>query len=45
MFGFVAAALGKAALIHQEDSGEIIVSETDLQPPDYRIVMKGGSNT
>jgi hypothetical protein len=42
MFGFIAAALGKSAVIRQEDSGETFVSGSGLQPPDYRIVLKDG---
>jgi hypothetical protein len=42
MFGFVAAALGKASMIRHEDNGELFVADPDVQPPDYRIVLKAG---
>ena len=42
MFGYVAASLGKCVAIKQEDGGELYVLDTNLQPPDYRIIMGDG---
>jgi len=42
MFGYVAACLGKCAAVKQEDAGELYVEDTDVQPPDYRIVLDNG---
>lgn len=42
MFAAVAAALGKCALIREEDVGDLY-SVTPVQPPDYRIVLLDGA--
>lgn len=39
MFSFVAASLGKTALVKGEDAGDIITSEDDLLAPDYRLIL------
>lgn len=39
LFQYVAASLGKCLLIKQEDTGELLVSSEDLQPPDYLMVL------
>lgn len=43
MFQFVASSLGGCRVIVQEDAGSIVTSEENLSPPDYRIVLKDGS--
>jgi hypothetical protein len=43
MFRYIAAALGKALFIKQEDAGESISSDATLRPPDYRLVMPGNN--
>ena len=42
MFGYVAASMGKCAVIKQEDSGELYAVDTGLRIPDYRIVLDSG---
>ncbi len=42
MFGHVAASLGQCVAIKQEDSGEVYVTDADVQPPDYRVVLNDG---
>lgn len=42
MFAVVAAALGKCALIREEDVGDLY-AVTPVQPPDYRIVLLDGA--
>lgn len=42
MFGYVAACLGKCAAVKEEDAGELYVEDTDVRPPDYRIVLDNG---
>ena len=42
MFAFVAASLGKCALIREEDVGDVF-STTPVQTPDYRIVLTDGA--
>src|SRR5262245_37375139 len=42
MFAFVAGALGKAALVRQEDAGEVYAADSSLQIPDYRLVLLDG---
>ncbi len=44
MFAYVVGALGKVALLKQEDAGNIYYLEDDvIALPDYRITLKGGS--
>ena len=43
MFGFILGSLGECVLIKQEDSGETYSIESGIQPPDYRVVLKDGS--
>lgn len=43
LFAHVAGALGNCSLIKQEDSGEAFTTETDIQVPDYKIILKDGS--
>lgn len=43
MFEYVVASLGKALIIKREDAGEITCLNTSVQPPDYRVVLKDGS--
>lgn len=42
MFGYVAAALGKCALVKEEDAGEVYAASTTLRVPDYRVVTDDG---
>ncbi|HLA80317.1 MAG TPA: hypothetical protein VJP78_01620, partial [Thermoleophilia bacterium] len=42
MFAYVASSLGQIAAIKQEDAGELHAVTDDVQPPDYRIMLKGG---
>ncbi|PYR88347.1 MAG: hypothetical protein DMF84_28545 [Acidobacteria bacterium] len=39
MFAYVAAALGKCIAIKEEDAGDLYASSTDLQAPDYRLIL------
>lgn len=39
LFAYVAGALGKTALIKQEDSGDIYFSGGDVLAPDYRLTL------
>ncbi|MBR8382576.1 hypothetical protein KDX26_09285 [Burkholderia cenocepacia] len=43
MFEYVVASLGKALVIKREDAGEITSLDPLIQPPDYRVVLKDGS--
>lgn len=43
LFAHVAGALGNCRLIKQEDSGEAFTTEQDIQAPDYRVILKDGS--
>lgn len=43
MFEYVVASLGKALVIKREDTGEITSLDPLIQPPDYRVVLKDGS--
>lgn len=43
MFGYISASLGECLLIKQEDAGETFSVNTNIQPPDYRIVLKNGA--
>lgn len=40
MFGFVAASLGAAKVVKQEDAGEVYATDASLKVPDYRIVTE-----
>ena len=42
MFGFVAASLGAAKVVKQEDAGEGYSTDASLRIPDYRIVTEDG---
>lgn len=42
MFAFVANSLGAVNVIREEDSGETYATESDLLPPDYRVLLKNG---
>lgn len=39
LFQYVVASLGKCLLIKQEDRGEPLASNKDIQPPDYFLVL------
>ncbi len=43
LFAHVAGALGNCQLIKKEDSGEIFSTESGLQAPDYKVILKDGS--
>jgi hypothetical protein len=43
LFGYVASALGQPILVKQEDAGDTISSDPNIQPPDYRILLPGPS--
>lgn len=40
MFAYVAASLGDVEAIKGEDSGDLIVADTELRPPDFRVVLR-----
>lgn len=42
MFGYVLASLGKCLTIKKEDSGDVYAVDTEIQPPDYRIILDNG---
>lgn len=42
MFAFVVASLGKTHVLKGEDTG-LLVSETDVTPPDYRLLLSNGA--
>lgn len=42
MFGYVAASLGHASVIKQEDSGEIYASDPSIRAADYRVILGNG---
>ena len=42
MFAYVAAALGRCAVIKEEDAGEIYTSNPSMRAPDFRIVTTDG---
>jgi hypothetical protein len=44
MFEYVAASLGKSSLIKREDSGEICSTDPGIRPPDFRIILDGGTD-
>jgi hypothetical protein len=43
LFEYIAVSLGECALIKQEDAGEMYMSNSDIKPPDFRIILKNGS--
>ena len=43
LFAHVAGALGNCKLIKQEDSGEAFSTEQNIQAPDYKVILKDGS--
>jgi hypothetical protein len=43
LFAHVAGALGNCKLIKQEDSGEAFSIDQDIQAPDYKVILKDGS--
>jgi hypothetical protein len=43
LFAHVAGALGNCKLIKQEDSGEAFSVDQDIQAPDYKVILKNGS--
>ena len=43
LFAPVAGALGNCSLIKQEDSGEVFSTEQNIQAPDYKVILKDGS--
>ncbi|NMM02322.1 hypothetical protein HHL24_30910 [Paraburkholderia sp. RP-4-7] len=43
MFEYVVASLGKALIIKREDAGDITCLNASVQPPDYRVVFRDGS--
>lgn len=42
MFAYVAASMGKCAIVKSEDSGEVHTKDTDIEIPDFRILLIGG---
>ena len=42
MFGYMAASLGRCAVIKKEDSGEVFLDSPDAKVPDYRVVTQAG---
>jgi hypothetical protein len=42
MFAYVAASLGKAQVVKEEDAGEVYAVDPTILPPDYRIVLEDG---
>ncbi|MDF1690545.1 MAG: hypothetical protein P1U35_13140 [Cycloclasticus sp.] len=43
LFAHVAGALGNCKLIKQEDTGETFSTEQNIQAPDYKVILKDGS--
>ena len=43
MFEHVAASLGKCVLIKREDAGEACSTNAEILPPDFRVVLDGGT--
>lgn len=43
MFAYIAAAMGEATVISEEDSGTFYANDENLRRPDYRIVLKDKS--
>lgn len=42
MFAYVAASMGKCAVVKSEDSGEVHTKDTDIEIPDFRILLISG---
>lgn len=42
MFAYVAAALGECEAVKEEDAGDLYAASTELQAPDYRLVLRDG---
>lgn len=42
LFAHVAGALGRSALLKQEDAGSLYYTGDEIIPPDYRLVLKDG---
>ena len=40
LFAYVVGALGSAKLVKQEDAGNLFTATTEIEMPDYRIVLK-----
>ena len=43
MFSYVAASLGKCNIIKKEDSGDVLSSNPEIIVPDYKLVLKDGT--
>ena len=43
LFAHVVGALGNCKLIKQEDTGEAFSTEQNIQAPDYKVILKDGS--
>jgi hypothetical protein len=43
MFEHVAASLGNCILIKREDAGEVCSTNAEVLPPDFRLVLDGGT--
>ena len=43
MFAYMAASLGKCALVKKEDCGDVFVGDDDIEIPDYRIILNSDS--
>lgn len=43
LFAFVAAALGRCALVKSEDAGDVFFKGKNIQAPDYRVILDDGN--
>ncbi|WP_338124268.1 hypothetical protein [Erwinia persicina] len=43
LFGYLAAGLGGCKFIKSEDAGEGFAADTDIQPPDYKLILNDGT--
>lgn len=43
LFGYLAAGLGSCKFIKSEDAGEGFTADADIQPPDYKLILKDGT--
>ena len=43
MFSYVAASLGNCNIIKKEDSGDVLSSNPEIIVPDYKLVLKDGT--
>lgn len=41
MFAYMAASMGKCAIVKKEDSGDVFSNDDGIEVPDYRIVLNG----